>query len=171
MDADRGQEGIWVLLEQVRRELVRMLRPDAVGSQRGFREVGEIEGHDQRHPRGNRRRQNVPVVGVRQRERGDQSGVLGDVPVPSPAVHQFPSALQARPLNVGPVLQHLLDLFLMDLVSPLRLEEEADRQVHEEVSKRRRVQDAGVQQRGRHSYSPARCASALISPRAAEASC
>ena len=69
------------------------------------------------------------------------------------------------------MFQHVFDPLFVDLFRPLRLKDEANCEVHEEITQRRRVEDAGIQNRGRHSYSPARCASAAISSSAADASC
>ena len=61
-------------------------------------------------------------------------------------VHEAPGALQARSREVGPAAEKRTGPLVMDACGPLRSVEVRDGELEQQVAKRRRVQDGGVEE-------------------------
>jgi hypothetical protein len=75
-------------VELVVDEVVRMNDINPICSQGGLREILQVEGHDRIGVAANRRRQNVPVIGIREPQAIDETFITGDLGIPDMGIHE-----------------------------------------------------------------------------------
>jgi hypothetical protein len=125
---------------EVMDEVVGMLRRDPVLVEHVGWEVAGVEGDDDVGLTPNRCCEHVAVVRVRQLERGDEARLPGEETVANVGVHQFPNAFNLRPGEVRSTPEAAPHPLLVNVVAPLGPVEVGERQVHQEVSQRCRVE-------------------------------
>ena len=86
----------------------------------------------------------MTIVGVGESELGYEILVARNETVKRMGVHEFPSTLKLLPAQVRPGGKDTPHPFFMDFIRPLSTDEISDREVHEKISERRRVQHAGI---------------------------
>jgi hypothetical protein len=126
-----GANGFLVKIDKPHNEIVWVLRLDVELGKHVCWEIGQVECHDHIRAGSNRGGEHVPVVGVWQRQSLDQVLVAGDEAVPNPGVHQQPCSLELLRLDVGAVSQNVPDPLVVDLISPLGVEQIGQRQPHQ----------------------------------------
>ena len=131
-------------IQQVDDEVVGVLGHEVVGFERLRREVLEVEGHDQARARVNRGGHHMTVVRVGQLDRRDQVLKPGDQAVADMAVHQLACSVQLLGCEIGPTGQHVARPLVVDRVTPARPVQIRQRQMHQQIAQRCRVEHAGV---------------------------
>jgi hypothetical protein len=86
----------------------------------------------------------MPVIWVRQIDGWDQMLKAGDQAVADVGVHQRPSPLQVSGFQVWPLLQDVALPLVVDHLRPPRPVEVGQREAHQEVAQRSRVEHACV---------------------------
>ena len=80
-----------------------------------------------------RRRHHMPIIGIGKREPVDKVFIPRDQTVADVLVHQRPRTIQLFWLQIGPILKHVLDPFVVDLVRPPGPKQVRKGQMHEQV--------------------------------------
>lgn len=98
---DRLQESFGLGIQKGAEEVVRVESLDAEGGQRCRREVGEVERHQDRGLRLNRRSQHMAITVIRQLEVREAMLVTCDQALGVDLIHQPPRSLQLDPRQIG----------------------------------------------------------------------
>jgi len=137
----------WGKVDQVRDELVWVLCFDAKLVQALGREVIKIERDDDGRRATDRRSEYMTIIGIGQSESFDQTLVSGDKAISDVSVHQRPGTFQLLPRKIGAILKYAPDPLVVDLVGPPGPEQICQRQVHEQVPQRSRIECARIIER------------------------
>jgi hypothetical protein len=114
-----GAHDVRSQVELIREKRIGGLRFDAVWLERLGGKVLQVGGHDDVGAAPDRRRENMNVAGVRQRQRGDEGLVAGDQTVPDVRVHQVADSLNLRPGNVRMVFDDVSSSILRECRSSI----------------------------------------------------
>ena len=96
VEPDRLENGVRVIVPESTNELIRVDSLDVELFEDRSREIGEIECDEEARPAVNRRRQDVPVVGVGEDECRDEGLVPAHEAIRDMLIHKPPAPLQAR---------------------------------------------------------------------------
>jgi hypothetical protein len=127
-------------------ELVGMLRFDAVGCERAVRKVFKIVGDDNIAAAHDGCGQDVTVVGIGQRERGNERLIARDKTVAHARVHEGARALEIGPLELRPVSQQRPYPFFMNIGRPFRAEEIGDGKLQQDIPNGGGIENARVKE-------------------------
>lgn len=125
-----------------------MLGLDGVGCQRRLREILQILSDDDIAAAHDGGGEYMPVIGIGKLERLDQLLITRDETVPRCRVHEVAGPLQSRPLGRRLPAHQRRDPLTVNVRAPFGLTQVSDRQLHEQVAKRGRVEHICVEQRG-----------------------
>ena len=121
MKSYRGEHGINVLIPKTADELIGVDGLDVESLQNRGWKIHQVERDDQRNPAMNRRRQDVPIVGIGQSQRRDEGLVFGDEAIRNVFIHELAAARNVRGRDVRPIGQDIPRPLVMDLVRPTGL--------------------------------------------------
>ena len=93
-------------------------------------------------------RKHVAVVRVREFDRGNERTIPCDQAVTGGSIHEIASAFERGTIAMRLIAQEGVDPLSMDVCRPSRPKGIADRQLHEQIAYRRRVEDVGIEQCG-----------------------
>ena len=99
-----------------------MLDFDAITIHRSSREVLKVLGDNHVTATGDRRRQNVAVIGVGKVEHRDECLISGNQAVTRCAIHEGARAFKGGTMQVGLVAQQCVDPLTMDIRRPFHPE-------------------------------------------------
>lgn len=151
-------DDIWCQVELECQEVVGMLCFNAIRLQVLLGKILEVESHDKVGTSPDRRSQNVSVVWVWQPDSFDECLVAGHKAIPDMGVHQVASPLKLLRLQVRTVFENIPCPLVVDSIGPFGAIKVRDSDMHQQVAKRSRVEDAGVIKNGEmaHFNSPCR---------------
>lgn len=130
-----------------------MLRFDPEAAKCFFREVREVVRHDHACMTVDGCGQHMPIIGIGKMDARYQVLEAGNEAVVHMGVHHRPRPFQSLDGKIRPVSCHGLGPFIVDRRRPSGSEQASNRQLHEEIAKRRRVEDAGIEERDDALYS------------------
>ena len=117
------------------------------------REVAQVPGDDHAGTRSDRRRDDMPVMGVRQMDAGYDSLVTVDQSIGDGTDHQGPGGGDLGGSDVRPVGQQIAGPLVLDLSRPACLEQSGNGELNQQVSYHRRIEDIGVKHSDRPGHS------------------
>ena len=144
----RYLEGGLVEIEEVLYEQIRVLGLQPERTQYVGREVALVEGHDHAGVAADGCSENMPVPRVGKGQTFNQDFVSGHQTVRDRPIHEVRSAIDLLGREVRPVLDQIPLPLIVDLGAPARTKAPGQGKPHEEIAQRRRIQHAGVVDRG-----------------------
>lgn len=144
MSLDGGTNDVRRQAVLIHDEIIWMNRFDTVCRQSVVRKISEIERHDGVGVRSNRGSQDVAIIGVRQCKGRNQRFVSADKTIADMNIHQLTRPLKLLSRQIRSIPEHAARPFVMNCIRPLRPEQIGERQMHQQISQRRRIQNASV---------------------------
>lgn len=120
-------------------EVVGMLDLDPVRRQGGIRKVLLVEGHDGVGIDLDGSRQDMAIVRVRERQRGDQRVIFSNKSVEDCRVHPRGGRAQPRLVKVAPVREKVSNPFVVDAFGPFGPKEPRRGQFDQYIPQRSRI--------------------------------
>ena len=131
---------------EAREERVGMFGFQSVRGERGRGEVLQVRGDDDVGFGPDGGGEDVAVAWIGQFEGWNEVLESGDQDVVRVGVHEAPGALQAHGREVRPAAEKRAGPLVMDASGPLRSVEVRDGEFEQQIAKRRRVQDGGIEE-------------------------
>lgn len=111
---------------------------------RKYRKMSKVRGDNYVSTPANRRGENVSIIGIWKVEPFDQISIAGHQGICRVEIHQHSSALQFCPRQIGTTAQERANPLVMYRRRPLRAKQAGQREMHEEISQVRGIQDARI---------------------------
>lgn len=143
-----GANDVGCQLELIVQEVVGMPGFDSIGLQCRFRKILQIVRHDEVGTCADGRGQNVSIIRVWQRDGMDEHFVAGNNAIPDMSVHQIAGSLKLLQRQIRTVFKNTSHPFFVDRIRPFGAVQVGDREMHEQVAQRSRIEDARVIQNG-----------------------
>ena len=131
-------------IQKMSEKLVRMLCLNTVFMQIFVRKVSEIIGDNNIGAAANGGGKNMAIPRVGKMQRRNQIFEIFDKAVPYMHIHKFTCAPQGVRRYIGTVIQHRTHPLIVNQGRPFRVEKVCERQLHQEITKRRRIEDARI---------------------------
>jgi hypothetical protein len=155
-----GKNVVRPVVQKVADERVRMLSLEAMSYERVGRKVPQIYGHNDTCVAVDGGGEHVAIVGIGRDKLVKHRLVATDESIVDVFVHQPARALELREGEIGTVAQQRRDPFFVNAVRPASLKKVTQGQMHQEVSKQRRIKNARIQksdERKRSAHSRPSC--------------
>ena len=115
-----------------------------VPTERLWRKILEIESDNNARMGMDRGCQNVPVILIGEFYGFNQVVIPFHQAVPCCGVHQSSCLFKLLSFQIGPVLEKILNPFIVNAIGPLSPEQIGEGKLHQEIPQGSRVQDTGV---------------------------